>query len=155
MLEGTLDWTVQTLDGKTVTLGNKMKDQVVFLNFWATWCPPCVAETPSIEKLYRKIGDRVAFACISNESFDTLLEFRKKSGYTFPMYRRSQGPPSEFNTGGIPATFILSKNRKILLKHVGGADWAHESVVAFLEEVLTAEPEQIAGQTETAKTAFR
>ena len=151
----TLDWAVESLKGETVNLEKDFHDKVVFLNFWATWCPPCIAEAPSIESLYRKLGHRVAFACISNESIETLQAFRQKHGYTFPMYRRSQGPPPQFNTSGIPATFILSRGRKVLLKHVGGADWSHESVVQFLEKILAAKPDRVAEHVVPSGTTAR
>ena len=131
-----LDWNVRGLDETTINLEHSFKDKVLFLNFWATWCPPCVGEMQSIENLYRQFDKRVGFVCISKEEIETIKAFREKKGYTFPMYHVDGQVPEEFRTDGIPATFIISKEGKILLKHVGGADWSHESVVNFLEETL-------------------
>jgi len=139
----TLDWKVKALDGTEINLGEEFKDRVVFLNFWATWCPPCVAEMTSIEKLFQKFGGRIAFACISNEDIAKIRDFRGAKGWTFPMYRVEGELPERIRTKGIPATFIISRKGSLALKHVGGADWAHETVVTFLEDLLSDKVEQL------------
>ncbi len=131
-----LDWTVKTLDGAEINLGEHARGKTLFLNFWATWCGPCVAEMPAIEKLHSEFGSDVAFVCVSNEQAVTLKKFMDDRKFSFPVFVASADPPRELNEAAIPATFIISPEGKILLKHVGGADWAHESVVAFLREKL-------------------
>jgi thiol-disulfide isomerase/thioredoxin len=131
-----LDWEVQTLDGKVVSLGEHFAGRVAFLNFWATWCPPCVGEAASIDRLYERFKGRVAFACLSQETPGTIERFQGKTGHQFTMFHLGSNPPREFQTEGIPATFIISKSRRAVLRHVGAADWAHESVVRFLENLL-------------------
>lgn len=131
-----LDWTVMDLDWQTINIKNSTGDKPVFLNFWATWCPPCVKEMPSIEKLYDKFKDRVFFACISKEELNDLGAFQKKKGVHIPIYKINGKVPSDFESRGIPATFIISPDGKILFKHVGGADWSHEKVVKFMEKML-------------------
>ncbi|MCP4368707.1 MAG: TlpA family protein disulfide reductase, partial [Deltaproteobacteria bacterium] len=59
-----LDWEIQEIGGRKVNLATEFKDRVLFINFWATWCPPCVAEMPSIEKLHKKFKNRISFICI-------------------------------------------------------------------------------------------
>ena len=133
------DWKVKRLDGSEMNLKEELEDQVVFLNFWATWCPPCRGEMPSIEALYRKYNGRIVFACISNEDIAKIRDFRDAKKYTFPMYHMEGEPPKEFETEGIPATFIISRDGSVVLKHVGGANWAHETVVKFLDDLLNNE----------------
>jgi len=70
-----LDWTVKTLDGTVVNLAEHAGDKTLFLNFWATWCGPCVAEMPSIEKLYSQFGSDMAFVCVSGEQAETIKKF--------------------------------------------------------------------------------
>jgi len=132
----TLDWKIQNVDGREFSLSDQYDNQIIFLNFWATWCLPCVAEMPSIEKLYHRFKGRILFVCISNEEIKTIKKFGKRKGYTIPMYHMEGEPPEEFKTHEIPVTFIVSRERKIVLKHVGGADWAHESVINFLDGLL-------------------
>ena len=131
-----LDWSVRTLDGTALNLQRQLKDKVIFLNFWATWCPPCVGEMPSIEKLHEHFKDRVAFVCVSREDVDTIKAFQLKNDYSFPLYQITEELPDEFKTRSIPATFIISKNRKIHIRHRGGADWSHADVIDYLETML-------------------
>lgn len=131
-----LDWQAQTLEGERFILEKKFDDQILFLNFWASWCGPCVAEMPSMERLYQKFQGRIKFACLSQEDPADIKAFQKEKGYTIPLYHYTDTPPEEFNTRGIPASFIISARGTIKLKHLGGADWAHEDVVAFLETLL-------------------
>lgn len=131
-----LDWTVKTLDGVEVNLRDHARDKTLFLNFWATWCGPCVAELPSIEKLYSQFGSDIAFVCVSQENAETLKKFIEGKKYTVPVFYTDTIPPAELNAAALPSTFIIAPDGKILLKHVGGADWSHESVVAFLREKL-------------------
>ena len=131
-----LDWKVKTLDGAEVNLGDYAQGKTIFLNFWATWCPPCVAEMPSIDALYSQFGDTIAFVCVSQENAATLKKFIEEKKYSVPVFYAETPSPPELNAAALPSTFIIAPDGKILLKHVGGADWAHESVVAFLREKL-------------------
>ena len=131
-----MDWSVKSIYGETVHMDKDFTGKVLIMNFWATWCPPCVAEMPSIEKLFLKYKGRVEFACISREPIDTLITFRDKHKYTLPMYHIKTNPPFEFQNQSIPVTFIISKDRRIVLKHAGGADWAHEKVVNYIEKLI-------------------
>ena len=100
-------------NGKFVRMSD-FKGKVIFLNFWATWCPPCRGEMPSIQKLYDKTKkDGLVFICISNESEGTVYKFIKENGYTFPIYTYSGYIPQVYEYTGIPTTFIISKDGKI------------------------------------------
>ena len=131
-----INWNLKTANGAEINIEEEFKDQVIFVNFWATWCPPCIAEMPTIEKLYQKYKDKIGFAMISNEDIGMIEDFRNRNKYTFPVYQIEMDIPEIFNLSVIPATFIISPDRKIILKHVGGADWSHEDVMNFLDELL-------------------
>jgi len=131
-----LDWDVKTLSGEAVNLKEAFQGKPVFLNFWATWCPPCKKEMPSIESLYNKYKEKVGFACISNESIKDLQKFRDAKGYTMPIYHLEGNPPEALEVKGIPLTYVISKDRMTLFKHYGGADWAHADVIAYFEDML-------------------
>jgi hypothetical protein len=73
---------------------------------------------------------------ISNEDIGMIEDFRNRNKYTFPVYQIEMEIPEIFNLSVIPATFIISPDRKIILKHIGGADWSHEDVTNFLDELL-------------------
>ena len=134
-------WKLEALDGTVINLDEEYKDKVVFINFWATWCPPCIAEMPTIERLYQIFKNRIGFACITNESLETIREFKTKKKYSFTLYHIEMEVPDEFEPERIPATFIISRDRKVALKHVGGADWSHERVINFLEKLINKKPE--------------
>lgn len=131
-----LDWNVTTLDGQLLNLGQASSGRPVFVNFWATWCPSCVKEMPNIEKLYDTFKDRVVFACISTEDPKTLKDFSTTRGVHIPLYKMYGNRPPGLETPGVPATFILSPEGKILVKHIGSADWSHEKVVNYLTKII-------------------
>ncbi len=144
-----INWTLITANGAEINLEEEFKDQIVFINFWATWCPPCIAEMPTIEKLYQKYKDKIGFAMISTEYIGMLEDFKNRNKYTFPVYQIEMDVPEVFNLSIIPATFIISPDRKIILKHVGGADWSHGDVTNFLDELLDDKSESAATSTLT------
>lgn len=130
------DWTVKSLDGQDFKMADT-KGKVVFLNFWATWCPPCVTEMPSIQKLHEKLKeDGVVFVCISNEEASKVTRFAREKGLTFPIYTMRGAPPAIFKTRGIPATFILSPDGKIAFKHIGSAKWDDDKSIDFIKGLI-------------------
>lgn len=96
-----------------------LKGKVVFINFWATWCPPCIAEMPSLDDLYKQFQDdeRIVFLFI-NEDDDAgkAVDFLAKKGYTMPIVTRAGGVPSEIYSGTLPTTVVLNKEGNIFLK---------------------------------------
>jgi thiol-disulfide isomerase/thioredoxin len=130
------DWSIKSLDGQDFKMGG-LKGKVVFLNFWATWCPPCVAEMPSIQRLHDQLDkERVRFVCVSQEEARKVAEFVKEKGFTFPVYTMREEPPAVFRSRGIPVTFILSPDGKVAFKHVGGAKWDDKTSVDFIRGLI-------------------
>ena len=130
------DWTVQSLDGKDFKM-TEAKEKVVFLDFWATWCSPCVAEMASIQRLYEKLKDEgVVFACISNEKASKVSRFVRRKGYTFPIYTIRGSPPAVFDTQRVPATFILSRDGRRALKYIGSAKWDDDKTFDFIKGLI-------------------
>src|SRR5687768_2951359 len=130
------DFLLQDLKGNTVKFSS-LKNKVVFLNIWATWCPPCVAEMPGIQSLYDKVkgNKNIAFVMLSvdQNGMEKVKKFVAKKGYTFPVYLPANNVPAAFQTQSIPTTFILSKDGKIAAKHNGMADYDSPKVKEFLE----------------------
>ena len=129
---------LQTLDGKTVNFGS-LKGKVVFLNIWATWCAPCVAEMPNIQKLYDKVGsDKIAFVMLSVDEggVEKVKKFIDKKGFTFPVYMPASQIPQEFYSNAIPTTFIISPEGKIVAKQEGMADYNNKEVIDFLQGMV-------------------
>jgi thiol-disulfide isomerase/thioredoxin len=118
-----------------------LRGRVVFLNFWATWCGPCRAEMPAIQRLYdRTRAHGVVFAAVSDEKSETIARFLKSTRYSFPCYRLTGKRPAVYQTSAIPATFILSSDGRIAFKHIGAARWDDERALAFLKSLPAAAP---------------
>jgi thiol-disulfide isomerase/thioredoxin len=130
------DWTVQDLDGNYLSIA-ELKGKVAFLNFWATWCPPCIVEMPSIQRLYEKIkNDRVIFACITPEDISTVKKYMRQSGVTLPLYTMRGKMPELFDTDVIPTTYILSPDGQVALKHIGTAKWDNENCIELIKSLM-------------------
>jgi thiol-disulfide isomerase/thioredoxin len=110
------------------------RGRVVILNFWATWCAPCIAEMPSLARLREATSDLdVELACVSREPADTISGFIVKRGpLDVPIYVLDGEPPECFATRGVPATFVIDKTGRIALNHTGATAWDDGGVVAFV-----------------------
>jgi len=128
------DWRVEDMNGNIVELSN-FKGQAIFLNFWATWCPPCIAEMPSIQRLYNDYESKMAFILVSQESQSTLKAFMHEKGYTFPIYILRGGKPEIFSSRSIPASFLISPEGKVLMKKQGAARWDGSKVKALIDKM--------------------
>ncbi|MCK6600811.1 MAG: TlpA family protein disulfide reductase [Bacteroidetes bacterium] len=128
-----LNWELKTLAGEKVLLSD-FKGKVIFLNLWATWCPPCKMELPSIEKLTEQ-GLDVKFLLVSNESADEVTSFFKPIDSRLPAFLAEGEYPSDFMTEGIPATYIIDKEGKLAAFHLGSAQWDDPSVIDFLKKL--------------------
>ena len=115
---------------------NKLEGKVVFINYWATWCPPCIAEMPSIQSLYNDYKDKVEFIFITSDASPKVLKFYKANNYNFPTYNLQSNPPDVINTRSIPATFILDKNTKVALSQFGPENWNSAKARELLDKLL-------------------
>ncbi len=130
----TLQWNLTGLDGKKVTFG-QMLDKPVLLNLWATWCPPCVAELPGLLELSQEYGDKANFLLVTDEPVEKVKAFLKKHGYSQRNFYLSRGVPPDFATRSIPASYIVSENKKVVLKKKGAARWNTGKVKRLLDKL--------------------
>ena len=131
-------WRFQTLDGAPATLGD-FRGRVVVLNFWATWCGPCVAEIPSLERLHKALAtDAVAFVLISDEDAATIRAFLARRNYSLTSYRSLASPPGLLASDGIPTTFIVAPDGRVIVRHVGMARWDDPATVSFIRSLASA-----------------
>jgi len=134
------NWRVEGLDGKELNVV-ETKGKVLFLNFWATWCPPCVAEMPSIQSLYDKIkAEGISFICVSEESRTEVSKFVKERGFTFPLYTLVGEKPQVLKSRGVPATFIVSQDGQIVFRQVGSAKWDDRTSIEFIKGLMQSNP---------------
>lgn len=119
---------------------NSAKGKVIVINFWATWCPPCIAEMPSMEQLYQnyKDNDDVVFLFVSNEDVSVIKQFMSKKDYGFNVYQSLTEYPKEFDVSSIPRTFIISKKSEVVIDKSGAANWNSDRVTKTIDELLKA-----------------
>ena len=111
--------------------------KIQVINFWATWCGPCVAEFPNIEKLKKAFkGKQVEFYIVSEEPLSTIRSFAAKKKLDLPYYKLNTHLPPIFNGSSIPRTYIISKG-KIILSHSGAANWNDGSIISLIEKELS------------------
>lgn len=113
------------------------KGKVVFVNFWATWCPPCRAEMPMIHKLYKDYKNKVIFILVTNENSEKVTPFFNKNDYHFPVYNSLSNPPMLFTkTNSIPATYLIDKNGFVRMAKTGAANWNSDKVRKLIDQLL-------------------
>jgi len=130
------NWELKGLNTTSLNF-NEFENEVVFVNFWATWCPPCRAELPMIQKLYDDYKGTVKFVFLTNEDWTTVDKFFKEKGYDLPVYNSLSAPPNNFTkTNSIPATYLIDKKGNILISKTGAADWNSDKVRNLLDELI-------------------
>jgi thiol-disulfide isomerase/thioredoxin len=112
---------------------NSLRGKTIFLNFWATWCPPCIAEMPDIQDLYNQVNADVVFVMISRDNqFEKAKAFVDKKGFSFPIYQMNGQLPEMYFSKSIPTTFVISSDGNLVSKTTGMAKYDTESFKEFL-----------------------
>lgn len=124
-LEADFDLRLTDLNGEILELDD-LRGKTIFMNFWATWCAPCVAEMPSINSLYSKLKDDpdIVFLMISEDrEMDTARRWIKRKGFDLPIYKLASRLPDVYETGVVPTTFVISPKGKIVVAKTGMANY--------------------------------
>lgn len=133
------DFTFPGLDGKMVSLSD-YRGNVVLVNIWATWCPPCVDEMPSMERLYQELkGENFEILAVSIDSLGTkaVAPFMKKYNLSFPALMDPDGTIKNlYQTTGVPESFIINKQGILIQKVIGPRDWARPEIIGFFRDLL-------------------
>jgi thiol-disulfide isomerase/thioredoxin len=122
--------------GERVSM-EEFRGKVIFMNIWATWCPPCIAEMPGINKLYNDVNkEDVVFIMLSvDQNFQKAIDFNKKKGFDFEVYRVEGQMPQMYSTQSIPTTYVIDAKEKIALTHLGMGDYDTDEFKEFLQEL--------------------
>jgi thiol-disulfide isomerase/thioredoxin len=130
---------VPGLDGKPIDIKD-FSGSYVILNFWATWCPPCKAEMPSMETFYKTFKDKklTIFAISTGEKPDTVKTFIKANPHSFPIGLDSSGQLGAIFAGrGIPTTYIVNPEGKAIAGTIGGRDWMDKKTIEAFNSLLS------------------
>jgi cytochrome c biogenesis protein CcmG, thiol:disulfide interchange protein DsbE len=127
-----------TIAGKNEHLSD-LKGQLVVLNFWATWCPPCVEETPSLNRLQKYIDNRggTVLGISVDEDAAAYEKFLKDQNIAFPTYRDSTTKSAaNYGTTIYPETYIIDRHGKIARKFIGAQQWDSLEMRAYFDAIL-------------------
>lgn len=126
------------MNGRQIHLSD-LRGKVVVLDFWATWCPPCVEEAPSLNALQEKIEAQggTVLGVSQDDDADAYQKFLIEHGVNFPTYRDPEKKvPSAYGTVMIPEAYLISKDGKIARKVVGPQDWTSPELMSSVETLL-------------------
>ena len=128
----------EDLNGSQFSLRD-FKGKTLFINYWATWCNPCLAEMPSMVELYNQYKDNqdIVFLYLSKENRNTIIDYLPKDETLsqLPLYKIISDDEL-FSTRGIPTTFIVDSSGEVVVKDVGSAIWNDQSVIDYLDNIL-------------------
>jgi cytochrome c biogenesis protein CcmG, thiol:disulfide interchange protein DsbE len=130
--------------GQTVSLSS-LKGKVVFLNVWATWCGPCREEMPSMETLYDELKSNKDFVMLAvsqdTKGKSVVVPYVEKNGYHFKILLDPENKVGEsYSVSGVPETFIIDRNGRIVAHHMGAFDWSRPDVKEALQQLLSSKP---------------
>lgn len=115
------DFTLQDMSGKNVKLSD-YKGKVVLLEFWATWCPPCRASAPGLEKLHKNYKDKglvVLTVSMDEGGWDEVKSFIKEYGITYAVLKGTEDVAAQYQVRSIPLLLVLNKEGKIAKRYLG------------------------------------
>jgi DsbE subfamily thiol:disulfide oxidoreductase len=125
--------------GATVRLAD-LKGTVVFVNYWATWCPPCREEMPSIQNLYRRFRDEKGFRMVTilyRDDYQKAMAYLKDNNYDFPVMLDIDGKSAAaYGVTGVPETYIIDRKGTLRQKMIGPFDWSSPEAVSFISDLM-------------------
>lgn len=127
------NFTLEDLDGNTISL-NDLKGKNIFLNFWATWCPPCRGEMPDIQSIHEEYSEKglVILAVNLGEGKDAIKDFVKKNNYDFKVLLDTEQTVGDmYNISAIPSSYFLDKDGNIIGKKIGAM--SKEEIKSYLK----------------------
>ncbi len=129
---------VVTDSGRTLTRGD-FGGKVLVLNFWATWCPPCIEEIPSLDALQRQFGKQglVVLAISVDKNEKTYRDFLKRANVSFQTARDPEADiSSSYGTYKYPETYLVDRDGKVVAKYISNQDWMDQSIIKDIRALL-------------------
>ncbi|WP_271424899.1 TlpA family protein disulfide reductase [Aequorivita sinensis] len=132
------DFNLQLINSKGEKVSmEQFRGKVIFINLWATWCPPCVAEMPSINKMYNDIDkDKVEVLMISfDRKFEKAIDYKKRNNFDFEVYSPIAAMPRMYESQSIPTTYVINSKGELVFTHKGMADYDRQDFKDFLKSL--------------------
>ncbi len=133
------DFTLTGLDGRSVSLSDH-KGKVVIVNIWATWCPPCIAETPSLDKFYKMMKDEdfaLLAVSVDEDGENAVKPFMKRKNLSFPVLLDPDNRVARmYGSRKVPESFIIRKDGTIDNKIAGAIDWTTPELIEYIHKLL-------------------
>jgi peroxiredoxin len=133
------DFELSVLGGNTVKLSD-YRGRVVFLNIWASWCPPCREEMPAMEALHNRLKDRpfkMLTVSIDQKGKEVVGDFTARMGLTLPVLLDPKGITYKlYGLTGVPETFILDKNGVVIQKIIGPENWMNAQWLEYFDRII-------------------
>jgi cytochrome c biogenesis protein CcmG, thiol:disulfide interchange protein DsbE len=121
------------------------RGRVVLLNVWATWCQPCLVEMPALERLYQRLGGndfKVVAVSVDVESDSVVLAFARARGLSFDIWHDpSRAIEQIYQTSGVPESFVIERDGRIIKKVIGPAEWDSPVNLALIRRLVTEHPD--------------
>lgn len=146
--EAPANFTSTDMTGAPVNLDD-LRGEVILLNIWATWCPPCREEMPSMQRLHEQLADEgVHIVAVSIDAPDGTVDpagnpggnveaFARQMGLTFPIWLNQSGDIQRaYRTTGVPESFVIDRNGVIVKKVIGPTEWDSEANIALFRRLL-------------------
>ena len=133
--DAVLDIDLKGINTSSTNLKN-LRGKVLFLNFWGTWCPPCRAEWPTVQKLYDLKKDKLEFGLIAmQDQEEDVKNFLKENNYTVPVYIAESPLDPKVLPVAFSTTYLIGKDGRILKKEDSSMAWSKNSVLEFIDNV--------------------
>lgn len=129
------NWTIQNNRDEQVNF-TKSKNQLTLVNYWATWCGPCIAEMPNLQNLYNEYHNDIDFYFITSEQPNTVEKFMNNRDFDLPIYYFTSEPPKLLQSNSLPTTFVIGQNGDIIFKKTGAANWDSKNVRQTLDDLI-------------------
>ena len=138
------NFTLMSAEGTDISLSD-YRGEFVLVNFWATWCPPCVKEMPSLNVLHNRLqNDNFSVLAIhAGPAFANVKKFVKQHGLDFDIVIDTNMSLSGWGVSGLPTTFLVNPDGELVYKAVGERDWGSDHMVDFIKSIM-AEHERLA-----------
>ena len=132
-------FSFETEKGKTVNISD-YKGKLILINLFATWCPPCIAEMPAINKLHEKFKNDESVVFILVDADGDLKKsqvFMDRKKFGLPVYAVASEIPEQLFKGSLPTTLVFDKSGRVAYNEIGAADYSNQKFIAFIDKLKT------------------